>query len=40
MREDGKTSKNRFEARIPGLREKQEFEKTLDFALQKENEKL
>jgi thioredoxin 1 len=39
MQEDGKVSKNRFQARIVGLREKQEFEKTLDLALQKENEK-
>jgi thiol-disulfide isomerase/thioredoxin len=39
MQEDGKVSKNRFQARIVGLREKQEFEKILDIAIQKENEK-
>lgn len=37
MQEDGNVSKNRFTARILGLRDKQEFEKVLDLALQKEN---
>lgn len=37
MQEDGKISKDRFKARILGLRDKQEFENILDFSLQKEN---
>jgi thiol-disulfide isomerase/thioredoxin len=39
MQEDGKVSKNRLQARILGLREKQEFEKVLNLALQNENAK-
>lgn len=39
MQEDGNVSKDRFTARILGLRDKQEFEKVLDLALQKENVK-
>lgn len=37
MQEDGNVSKDRFTARILGLRDKQEFEKVLNLALQKEN---
>lgn len=39
IQEDGNVSKDRFTARILGLRDKQEFEKVLDLALQKENVK-
>ncbi len=39
MQEDGNVSKDRFTARILGLRDKQEFEKVLNLALQKENVK-
>jgi hypothetical protein len=39
MQEDGKVSKNRFQARILGLRDEQELKKSLDLALQKENAK-
>jgi thioredoxin 1 len=39
MQEDGKVNKDRFQARILGLREKQELEQVLDLALQKENAK-
>jgi thioredoxin 1 len=39
MKEDGKVSKDRFQARILGLRNKQEFEKVLDLAIQKGNVK-
>ncbi len=39
MQEDGKASKDRFQTRIMGLRDKQEFEKVLDLALQKGNSK-
>ena len=39
MQEDGNVSKDRFTARILGLRDQQEFEKVLDLALQKENSK-
>jgi thioredoxin 1 len=38
MQEDGKVNKDRFQARILGLRDKQELEKVLDLAL-KENAK-
>lgn len=37
MQEDGKVSKDRFKARILGLRDKQEFENVLDLALQNGN---
>lgn len=37
MQVDGKVSKDRFQARILGLRDKQEFENVLDLALQKGN---
>ena len=39
MQEDGKVSKDRFQARILGLRDEQELKKSLDLALQKENAK-
>jgi thioredoxin 1 len=39
MQEDGNASKDRFKARIMGLRDKQEFETVLDLALQKGNSK-
>ena len=39
MREDGKVSKERFQARIVGLRNKPEFEEILNFALQTEDVK-
>jgi thiol-disulfide isomerase/thioredoxin len=39
MQADGKVNKDRFRARILGLRDKQEFENVLDFALQKGNAK-
>lgn len=39
MQEDGTASKDRFTARILGLRDKQEFEKVMDLALQNENVK-
>jgi hypothetical protein len=37
IQEDRNVSKDRFTARILGFRNKQEFEKVLDLALQKEN---
>jgi thioredoxin 1 len=40
MLEDGKVSKDRFQARILGLRDEQELKNSLDLALQKENAKL
>lgn len=39
MQEDGKVTKDRFQARIVGLRDKQEFEEVLNLALQTENDK-
>jgi thiol-disulfide isomerase/thioredoxin len=39
MQENGKVSKDRFSARILGLRDKQEFENVLDLALQNRNSK-
>lgn len=39
MQEAGNASKDRFTARILGLRDEQEFEKVLDLALQKEKVK-
>lgn len=39
MREDGEVTKDRFQARIVGFRDKQEFEKILNLALRTENDK-
>lgn len=39
MQEDGKVSTDRFQSRILGLRDKQEFENVLDLALQNGNSK-
>jgi thioredoxin 1 len=39
MQEDGKVSKDRFQARILGLRDEKELKKSMDLALRKENAK-